>query len=475
MLLREEPLSPDGCELNLKPAMVDVRLVLAEVGYSAGPMRTDGLLCYGLKDVRPGQKTELQKADRIGRRCIRVMRTRRPRNMNRMLRILQCAQELDSESPTVNRFEHHMLLADGSRDPQRLLRVSRASAQRQRALQKHLDILRRALEDPAWQRHTEIVRARILECEEEYADLIALAASTDTCVTQESNASRSHCEFQDLASWVLLVRRQPEHLRAAMIKLLPEMQAFARLCGSLAEDVMAFAFAGGKKFVDRVDARSMATALVLSYLINDLPWDRVGNGEALRSYVRKACGVKLYVRCVADALGLDSDAVALVFRKWRYEEKTPNGDPASLRGALGLAGPEYARLYDKMLSAEATMRAEPISIAVLIERNADGDGADEPRPPTHGEDVAVDNRTIEECRVQALLERTPVETLDAFHRWAPLAADARTRKKRVSTRRLRKTLGIDSKQWGELMGFVRELNGLVRDDDFDPEDLTRVG
>ena len=264
MLFRGKCLSPEGCERNLRPAMVDVRPVLAKVGYAAKTMRTDGLLSYTLEDVQQGQRTELQEADRIARWGIRVKKTRRPRSMKRMLRILQYARELDHESSQVDRLEHHLLVADRNRDPQRLLHVARASAQRRRALQKDLDVLRRVLEEPAWQRYAGVVRARILEYEEEYGDLTELASSTNLFVTKASDASRTHCEFQDLASWATLLRRQPPHVRAAMVNLMPEMPAFARLCGSLAEDVMGFAFAGGKKFLDRADARSMVMSFVLS-------------------------------------------------------------------------------------------------------------------------------------------------------------------------------------------------------------------
>lgn len=475
LLVRGKDLTPAECRKSYRSALVGVRRVLAKCHIDLPSAIRDGDQVYRIADLLPDQKLDVPEAARVALWGIRVTPTRGPKHAKRLMRILQYAQDLDPDSPNVNRFEHHLLLCQEDASLQRLLDVARVSAQRRRSIECDLELLRGVAINPLWQSYYEEVNARILEYEEEYADLTALALSTAERVGMESKASRSHCEFQDLAFLVMLARRQPPHLRLAIINLLPEMPGVSRLCGALTEDVMGFAFAGGKKILDRSDARSIVLSTIFAYLINDLPWHRVGTAGALRTYVRRACGVKAYVACVADALGLDADVVSLVFRKWRHEQNNPGTDIASLPKALGLSSAEWDAIHDRVETTEALMRAESISLSMLIERNAGKDDADKPRTPSHGEDVAVDNRTIEESQVQALLERTPAETIGAFHRWAPLAADARTRKKRVSTRRMRKTLGIDSKQWDELMGFVREFNGLVRDDDFDPEVLTTVG
>ena len=202
----------------------------------------------------------------------------------------------------------------------------------------------------------------------------------------------------------------------------------------------------------------------------------MGGGVALRSYVRRACGVKLYVTCVADALGLDPNTVALVFRKWRYEEKNPTADQTALRSALKLVGGEHDSSYDKMLTAEAHMRAESISLSVLIERNAEDDESDEPPARVHGEDVAVDHHTPGEQQTQALFERAPVDLVDLYDRWLVLAAEAKREGVSFFGEEMRTRLGADRDIWCRLMKFVQDLKWWSLEDDTEgPEAAACVG
>lgn len=402
----------------LRTSVAHVRTDLRSIGARIPQTARDGRLIYRMKRLPDNVSLDIIEGENIAKNGIAALESN---DVAKARELAESAINICPESPAVQRLYHRVLLHSPNAPLRDILRAARDTSKRATEVRRQLGRLKAIATHEDWSRHREIIATEIDRLHSELVDLTVIRIRTEQRTWPVVRKQEEDREIGELCAMSVMANRMKDRHQEYYRNAIAEHPMVHRLAAELTRKILAMANPHMPIQFNYQDVLTIAIEETARCITHDIDGSAFSVLAELRTYIRKRCGVRTFLLCVADHYGQDPDLVGLVYRKWTFEQKitdakapTPSLD--IIRKELGLSRPEHEDRYWKMVSTEDAIRGTRYSLLALS-RSTGTDEYDGDRLPPEVIAATVDEETILMKMARKVLSEATPDFVELLGTW----------------------------------------------------------